>query len=115
MFVIRPEQLQVLRDAASRRLPQKLYDHVAQSFPREVVERGEERTRAVIRAATHAAKEHGFHTAADVARFVDTALALGEDFHREPWAAGILASPGEPRERMRRLVEAAIRRLYRAS
>lgn len=102
MLTIRKRNLEVLSESIRRGRTNRLTQYIMDRFPHVFhVNNDEEQVRGIVERGNASAAEYGITNEDDVALFVDLTVMYGEDFHKEPWAADVLASDKlTPREKM---------------
>jgi hypothetical protein len=96
-LLIRPAQMRALGQFALDGYLQRLADHVALVFPGHAGFVRSRRGARFLRDALARARGYGLHDAHSITLFIDLAVALGEDFDREPafdWIRSHLQAPG---------------------
>jgi hypothetical protein len=96
VLVIRRSQLEVLEEAARRKLEDRVLDGLAEPFDRQLALLGRERMRAVVRLGVARAAAHDVTADRLVLSYVALMLMLGAFFDEDPqvpWAGEELAAP----------------------
>jgi hypothetical protein len=88
---------------------ERMTAHLQRYFPVWARASGE-RVVHTIRLGIERSRSYGITAERDVSRYIDIMAALGEDFDKEPWAAGILNRNSNPTARMNLVFDAAKRK-----
>jgi len=113
MLTIRPDQMRVFSREALKSFEDRMVAHLAEFFPAQCKERGEEKTRETIRQGILNARKYGIVSELDVCIYIDIMLEYGDDFDVDPelpWAGQVLNDPAlwDPTYRVNRLFDAAM-------
>ncbi len=103
------QQLQALADQSRHDFISRSAEFLRSTWPSQTNSFSDHRLRDLIHASIVRAEEYGIEIEADVIRFVETSLLLGEDFDTSaqfPWAAEFLQDEFDaPWMKMVRIVE----------
>jgi hypothetical protein len=94
MLKIRHDQYAALKEAYRELYVDRTRDYFRRNWPRETDDMDDEQLRDMIRDARDRAEGYGISIEADVVRFTEIRLVLGEDFDRSPdypWASAVLS------------------------
>jgi hypothetical protein len=110
MLVIRPEQMEVLKEAALRSFEDEMLEHLAEFSPPLFKAVGEEQMRKAVSFGIGQAKSYGFTFRGPVRLYLELMLLFGTHFDTDPqypWAAEILTDQdtGSQMDRAERLYE----------
>ena len=90
MFVIRKEQIEVLRNASRERFIRHLQNQVENDFQDRLMEKdAPEVTREWLEQAISKAGDYGITQEREISLFVFLMVMLGEDFDKQPGNRGI--------------------------
>lgn len=112
MLQIRPDQMQVFLDYVRESFVARVVQYLRSAQAAAVAAMADEDLRAFVRRQIDAAEGYGITSEAPVVKFIEIALAFGEDFHRSgqwPEAERILTEQTDPLTRIEALCEAARR------
>lgn len=105
MFVIRPEQLAALEDAADRAFAEEVLNDLRARHPGRIEHVSPDELRAAIRDAIASGRAHGLTSRNDLRTFAVLRVLVGRDFDHHPLVARFLDDPELPAEvRMRTLL-----------
>lgn len=99
MLVIRPAQIEALREPVIADFVERVVERLARVYPEPYQAMGDAGARAFVWRAVEAAERHGIDTEGDVSALIDLKIQVGEGFERSPdraWAAAVLAHPTLP-------------------
>lgn len=112
MLTIRAEQLALLSASLKKRFERDMADHLSEFFPEQCVGLGVAGLFRFIQVNIDRALQYGIERERDICKFLDVAMALGEDFDRSGkyrWSFEILEDEWlTGQEKIDRLVEAAL-------
>jgi hypothetical protein len=112
MLSIRPEQMAVFSASLRKRFETEMAAHLETFFPKPCARMGPEELAVFIRRTVDKALAYGIERERDVCKFLDVAMALGQDFDHDPqhsWAREILTDASlVGQEKIGRLVKAAL-------
>jgi hypothetical protein len=113
VLTIRREQLLAFSDGRRQRFVSVALQTIANHWPGMLDTRGENSVRRMIASQIEMAARHGFTTEAQVLRYLNVVVALGNDFPASvPWGESLLReSKGTPDHRLDALVRRAHREL----
>lgn len=77
MFVIRPQQMEMLAQHSQKRFEERLIQHVGEQFPEETESLGREGLRMKVRTCIETAHSYGIRSEVGIALFTDASIALG--------------------------------------
>ncbi len=113
MLTIRAEQMAILGTSVRKNFELEMADHLSQFFPEQCAKQSEEGLSKFVATNIDRALGYGLERERDVCKFLDVAMALGEDFDRSgdyPWAKEILEDEwGTGEEKIDRLVKLALK------
>ena len=95
MLVIRPEQMEVFKEAALRSFESEMVAHLAEFSPPLFKAIGEEQMRKAIQFGIDRAGSYGFDFRGPVRLYLELMLLFGSHFDTDPqypWAAAILTN-----------------------
>lgn len=119
MLVIRAEQMVALGESIKRRFEREMADHLSTFFPEQCAALRADELSLFIQTTIDRALAYGIDCERDVCKFLDVAMALGNDFDRSdehPWSREILSDEmlvGQ--EKIDRLVQEALKVTTEAS
>jgi hypothetical protein len=90
MLQIRNQQFDKFSDTLRDRANLGLAEYARKRFPRKFATTAEEDLVALASRVRMTAKTYGIEREDNVATFLDFTVMYGEEFHRDPWAAGVL-------------------------
>jgi len=93
MLQIRPEQYEVLNKYARENFVKRVYQYFLDDWKKECRDMNQGELKAMIRKGMEAAESYGIEIEADVVKYLEICLQLGEEFSTSPdfpWAQNIL-------------------------
>lgn len=118
MLVIRHEQMAALGASLRTRFEEEMAVHLETFFPEPCAALGRDALAAFIRRTIDKAIGYGIERERDVCKFLDVAMALGEEFDHDPqfpWSRNILTNSSlAGQEKTERLVRAALETVAKA-
>lgn len=117
MLVVRERSIETMAARNLDGFRARMLEHIAACFPRRARALGDERLRAIVDRALAVTESLGFTTGAEVARYIDLAVVLGDDPlapHHRGWTGPVLGDPVlTPDQKLGRLAVLARRRGHR--
>jgi hypothetical protein len=93
MLQIRPEQYEVLNKYARENFVKRVYQYFLDEWKKECRDMNQEELEGMIRKGIEAAESYDIEIEADVVKYLEICLQLGEEFSTSPdfpWAQDIL-------------------------
>jgi len=107
MIQIRAEQMDALNRHMEEDFVERMTAHLRRFFPEWARMSGEQGVVRTVRLGMERARSYRITAERDVSRYIDVMAALGDDFDKEAWAAGILNRDSNAHARMNLVFDAA--------